>query len=80
MKVWVKFFNKLFVPKRKLNLRNRGYNSINVILQEDRLPYYITSVKDRTIGENKDKKFWIVNKIDIEVENNCDSGVGVNGD
>jgi hypothetical protein len=68
-----KFFNKLFVPKRKLNLRNRGYNTINTILQEDKLPYYITSIKDRRIGSTKDKKFWIINKIDMDENEDIDS-------
>lgn len=60
-----KFFNKLFIPKRKLDYRNRGFNSINSILQEDRLPYYITSMKDNS-GIHRNKRFWLVNKIDIE--------------
>jgi ribosomal protein L19 len=60
-----KFFNKLFDPKRKLDYRNRGYNTMNAILQEDNLPYFVGSSLERSVhSEYKGKKFWIVNKID----------------
>jgi len=58
-----KFFNKLFDPKRKLDYRSRGYNTINDILQDDGLPYYITTHLDRSeYSQYKGKKYWIVNK------------------
>lgn len=58
-----KFFNKLFDPKRRLDYRSRGYNTINNILQDDGLPYYITTDLERSkYSQHKGKKYWIVNK------------------
>jgi len=58
-----KFFNKLFDPKRRLDYRSRGYNTMNNILQDDNLPYYITTILDREAhSQHKGKKYWIVNK------------------
>lgn len=64
-----RFFNKLFDPKRKLDYRNRGYNTINAILQEDELPYYVTTNLDRdTYSQHKNKKYWVVNKSVAPIE------------
>jgi hypothetical protein len=60
------FFNKLFKPQRKLDYRKRGYNTMNAILQEDGLPYFIASIKDKDKSSpNKGKYYWIVNKINL---------------
>jgi hypothetical protein len=60
------FFNKLFKPQRKLDYRKRGYNTMNAILQEDGLPYFIVSIKDKDkLSPNKGKYYWIVNKINL---------------
>lgn len=64
-----KFFNKLFDPKRRLDYRNRGYNTINTILQEDELPFYITTHLDRdTYSQHKNKKYWVVNKSAVPID------------
>jgi hypothetical protein len=57
------FFENIFAPKRKINIRNRGINCINSILQEDNLPYEVISRVDKT-KEKRDKTYWWVTKIE----------------
>jgi len=54
----VKFFSLLFSPKNT-NYRNRGLRSITAILEEDSIPYRLTSGKDNK-GVTRDKRWWMV--------------------
>jgi len=53
------FFDKIFSPK-KTNYRHRGIRSINAILQEDNLPYVLSSRKEKKRSSNRDKYYWLV--------------------
>jgi hypothetical protein len=53
------FFENLFSPQRTRDIRNRGYKTINSILEEDNLPYCIKSTKE-TGGENKCQHYWYI--------------------
>jgi hypothetical protein len=55
------FFENLFSPQKTRDVRNRGYNSINSILQEDGLRYFITSIRDMD-KENRKKTFWFIHR------------------
>jgi len=59
----IDFFDSLFNPQRRRNVRTRGYNSINSILQEDELPYNIISIKENE-SENRNKHYWWLYKIE----------------
>ena len=61
------FFENLFSPQKTRDIRNRGYSSINSILQEDDLQYFITSVKE-TSGEKRNKHFWFIHKMPLSSE------------
>jgi len=56
------FFNMIFSPKNT-NYRHRGIRSITAVLEEDNIPFRISSGQDRK-GNNPKKKetFWIVYK------------------
>jgi len=56
------FFNMVFSPKNT-NYRHRGIRSITAVLEEDEIPFRISSGRDRK-GDNSKKKetFWIVYK------------------
>jgi hypothetical protein len=69
------FFENLFSPQKTRDMRNRGYNSINAILQEDELPYFITSSLEGK-GENRSQRYWYIYKIpnnEEEQENKLDN-------
>ena len=53
------FFNMIFLPK-KTNYRHRALRSINAVLEEDNLPYRVTSGKDRGGESKKPETYWIV--------------------
>lgn len=52
------FFERIFSPKKKINYRHRGLNSINSILQEDDEPYMI--VTKREWKSRKPIRYWMV--------------------
>jgi superfamily II DNA/RNA helicase len=52
------FFSLIFSPKNT-NYRSRGIMSINAILEEDNLPYRITSGKESG-AVNRNKRWWTV--------------------
>ena len=56
------FFENIFSPKRKIDIRKRGRLCVNSILEEDNLPYKIDSRRDRTV-KNRDKTYWWITKI-----------------
>jgi hypothetical protein len=56
------FFDKLFSPK-KTNYRHRGVRSINAILEEDNLPFMISSRQEKERNENRYKTYWIIGHI-----------------
>jgi hypothetical protein len=56
------FFGNIFSPKNT-NLRNRGLKSINAILEEDNIPYRVTSSKERK-GDNRNKHYWSIIRLD----------------
>ncbi len=60
----IDFFDNLFNPQRRRNIRSRGYNCINSILQEDELPYNVISIKEKERDENRDKHYWWLSKIE----------------
>jgi hypothetical protein len=70
------FFEKLFSPKRIINYRHRGLNSINSIIEEDGLPYMLVSRIGYEHGKTG-RRYWQVVKIgenafeqsDGEIEN-----------
>jgi hypothetical protein len=53
------FFQNLFAPKRKINIRKRGIRCINSILQEDNSDYYIESRTTNT-KEHRNQTCWKV--------------------
>jgi len=53
------FFQNIFAPKRKINIRRRGYRCINSILMEDNLPYSIDTRTEKT-KEHRDQTVWRV--------------------
>jgi hypothetical protein len=56
----VDFFNALFLPK-KTDYSRRGIVSMNAILNEDHVPYYIDYGKDSFQTEGKRRGYWIIN-------------------
>jgi hypothetical protein len=54
------FFNLIFSPK-KTNYRHRALRSINALLEEDNLPYRVTSGRD--VKEKRKRTFWTVIQI-----------------
>jgi hypothetical protein len=52
------FFSLLFSPKNT-NYRNRGIRSINAILEEDSIPFRLTSGKENK-GTDRNKRWWAV--------------------
>lgn len=59
----ITFFESIFSPKIT-NYRHRGLETINSILREDNLPFYVESRKEKSRGINRDKRYWIVRCID----------------
>jgi hypothetical protein len=57
------FFENIFAPKRKINISKRGMNCINSILQEDNLPYEITSRREGTLP-HRGKYYWWITKLE----------------
>jgi hypothetical protein len=53
------FFSQVFPNTIKVNYRKRGMQSMNAILDEEKLPFHISTFKE-TKGENKDKHYWVV--------------------
>jgi hypothetical protein len=56
------FFENLFKPKRFIDVRNRGINSINSILEEDEINYHISRYTDYERGINRGKSYWYIKK------------------
>lgn len=56
------FFGLLFSPKNT-NYRNRGIRSINSILEEDNIPYRVTSGKENK-GDKRNQRWWAVISMD----------------
>lgn len=56
------FFDNIFAPK-KTNYRRRGIRSINSILQEDNLPYMLSSRRE-TSGGRRREYYWIITDIE----------------
>ena len=59
----IDFFNNLFNPQKTRDVRNRGLHSINSILEEDELHYYITSKREKERGEHYDDYYWTINEV-----------------
>lgn len=57
----IKFFNLLFSPKNT-NYRHRGSRSINAILEEDNIPYRLTTGQE-TKGKMRKKGWWAIIEI-----------------
>jgi len=53
----------LAVEGCSLNKKCQGYNTMNGILKDNKLPYLVKSVKE-TKGQNKGKHYWIIKSID----------------
>jgi hypothetical protein len=62
----MEFFENIFSPKRTINYRNRGLNSMNSILQEDNLPYIILSKRDWKKEGGNGKRYWIIIKTESQ--------------
>lgn len=56
------FFEYLFAPKKKRDIRNRGYRTINEILIEDGLQYRIVSETCWEKGNHRGKVYWKIIK------------------
>jgi hypothetical protein len=57
------FFNNLFSPQKTRDVRNRGLHSINSILEEDELHYYITSRQEKERSKYHNVTYWTINKV-----------------
>jgi len=57
------FFENIFSPKRKIDIRNRGTDTINSILYEDRSQYRIQDNNRDWSNDYKGKRYWIVYKL-----------------
>lgn len=55
------FFEQLFAPKRKIDIRARGITTVQSILEEENLPYIIGSGRDTTM-KNRNKSYWWITK------------------
>ena len=55
------FFANIFNFNRKINVRHRGIGCINSILEEDQLPFRLTSIQDRK-GVGRGKRYWFLIK------------------
>jgi len=55
------FFSNIFNFNRKVDVKHRGIVCINSILEEDKLPFRLTSIRDRK-GVNRDKTYWFLIK------------------
>ena len=55
------FFASIFNFNRKVDVKHRGIVCINSILEEDKLPFRLTSIRDRK-GVNRDKTYWFLIK------------------
>jgi hypothetical protein len=53
------FFQNIFAPKRKIDIRKRGQLCINSILEEDNIHYHISSKVDST-ADRRNQTYWIV--------------------
>ena len=53
------FFQNIFAPKRKIDIRKRGKLCINSILEEDNIHYHISSKTDFT-SDHRNQTYWIV--------------------
>lgn len=56
------FFDSIFSPKRKINYRHRGINSINSILSEDGEPFTVVSNRDWKENRRGGKRYWSIIK------------------
>ena len=63
------FFNSIFSPK-KTNYRRRGLRSINAILQEDNLPFLLSSRKETKKGKYRNKYYWVVSSTEGYIPSN----------
>lgn len=61
-KLKIIFFESIFSPKIT-NYRHRGIDTINSILREDNLPFYIDSRKEKNRGINRDKRYWVIKEV-----------------
>jgi superfamily II DNA or RNA helicase len=55
----IDFFSRMFPNATKIDYRKRGINSMNAIVDEEKLPYHIFSFVEKS-GEMRDKTYWIV--------------------
>ena len=59
------FFENIFSPKRKIDVRNRGADTINSILDDDKSQYRVQdNNRDWSINYNG-KRYWIIYKLPI---------------
>lgn len=56
------FFANIFNLNRNINVRHRGIVCINSILEEDELPFRLTSFQNMK-GENRGKTYWLLIKL-----------------
>jgi hypothetical protein len=57
-----KEFFRFVYDTKKTNFRKRGINSISAILEEDRLPFVIVSLRENAKGANRNKAYWKIVK------------------
>ncbi len=57
------FFENIFSPKRKIDVRNRGADTVNSILIDDNMLYRIKDNNRDWSSEHRGKTYWIIYKI-----------------
>ena len=57
------FFANIFNLNRNINVRHRGIVCVNSILEEDELPFRLTSMRNMKRGEDRGKTYWLLIKL-----------------